>query len=276
MRNYRISQTLVATLILASLALLSCEDGVEPKDNGKEELLPLEIGNYWIYESYELNKNGNRINESVRIDSILITDRNASYESNPFRLVRFVEGVAKDTLLVTSDDKYLYLLRDSTNLDFKLMEATWFTIANKNVKPEEYWNIHNGLLVNFPYELNDTIFNSTYQYTINGRLEYQDSIQLEGIKRFRKNFFHKFDSRLFFDILEKKYNQDGSYYYDTLKYSKYLKYYDYYWFAENVGCLRYKRPPYDEEVITEPSSSLTKIETRNGRESVLIRHNVTK
>ena len=258
--------TLIILIILAS-----CNETTNVT-NTSEEFLPLTIGNYWIFKSFETNINENIIKETINEDSLVIVGTEIIDGVTANILIKYRDNKPIDTMYLTEDKNIIFRLYDSTKIKIPHLTNHWFPIIDYNVKKDYSWNIYNTAINNYPYELNDTVYLPTYQHTYNGTFVSDDSLTFNGTKFPSKKYYNKYDSRLTFQIKKRIEDGNGNYHYDSLDYTRTLKYFDYYHLAEGIGFFKIERKPYTLYISTSPSSTYNSSENFNGFVSELKRY----
>lgn len=67
-----INKIFYAITLIGFLFLVSCSDDNSNTPTTEQNFFPLTIGNYWVYENYQLDSAGNKITASKAIDSMVI------------------------------------------------------------------------------------------------------------------------------------------------------------------------------------------------------------
>ena len=152
----------------------------------------------------------------------------------------------------------------------------YLPIIDLSVKLDESWNLLTKYIYPYYTEIDGINYEGTYRHTINGNYVSTDSTGIENKAYLSQFYSNKYDSKLDFSIPRKNYNTDGSYYWDTLRYNKLLKYVEWYRVVKGIGFTHIKREPYSMNVTTSPSSTISEIKTFNGKESILLRFGKVK
>ncbi len=135
----------VIGILIAVLVFVSCSDdkGTNNPTNNSNAILPVDIGNNWIYESYSLDSNFNRIRKIGGLDSILVTGTTMKIGKSAAVLSTYTDsnGVYTKTKedFYYNDNARLYVHSDylagllpqmvSAFIDF---EEQWLLIADEN------------------------------------------------------------------------------------------------------------------------------------------------
>lgn len=133
-------------ILIALFAMASCSEdkGTNNPPATSTAILPVGIGNYWIYESYTLNANYSRTEKSKGIDSIIVSGTTQKLGKTAAVLTTFSSdstGVFdkikddfyyndKSRLYVHSD--YLTSLFPSLVAGFIEFDENWLLIADEN------------------------------------------------------------------------------------------------------------------------------------------------
>jgi hypothetical protein len=263
-------------IIIVLILFISCKESPLDSPSPAANYLPLKIGNYWIYNSYRKDMNNNYIPNTIITDSIVVEIKEKIQGHDAFYLIRYRDNIPIDTIIAANHENFLYLLFDSSNTYIPQLQRKWLPVIDYSVDKEQQWNIFKTVFYNYPIVLDGNIYPSTYWHTINGEYVYADSIEINGLAVFSKKYINKYDSWLDASILWKFHDIDSTSYYDTLKYTKYMKYYDKYHIAEGIGFYKIQRDSYIINTVTEPSTSFTNVIEVNGEESILKRYKILK
>jgi|GEM_PF-6395015 len=255
-------------IIIIILILSGCEDATNPTDGENISFLPLQIGNYWIYDSFEKDINNNIIYSSQKEDSIVIEETETVSGRIAYKFVTYNLGKAVDTTLFCKNENKIYRLYNSNSVDIPGLKSTWFPVADFNMPMNGTWNIYKQILNNYIMNDNEGSYPAVYRHAINGEFVYLDSIEFEKKKYLRKNFTNKYDSKLEYE----KFRRLSESEFDTLKVARLKKYFDNYQLLEKIGILRINRDSYAIFISTEPSSTFEKVEYEKGFESILKRY----
>jgi hypothetical protein len=250
------------------MILSGCEEATGPQDGDNSDFFPMEIGNYWIYESYEKDINNNIIYSSLIEDSIVIEKSETVSGMTAYKFVKYSSEKAVDTILFSKNGNIIYRLFDTNSIDIPGLNSTWFPIADFNMTMNGTWNIYKQLVNNFFVQDDGGSYSGTYRHAINGEFVYMDSIEFEKKKYLHKNFTNKYDSKLEYD----KFRKLSESKFDTIKVTRLKKYFDSYEFLEGAGIFKIKRDSYAIFTSTEPSSTFEKVEYEKGFESYLKRY----
>lgn len=122
---------ILTILLSASLITISCSDDKTTGPSDTKNYFPQSIGSWWVFDNYELDQSGNRIEESIAEDSVAITGKE----------------------VILGKETYIYS-------DFYL--GNEFDKTNRFVENNSYW-VHNSLIepdlgdlgIEFPLDFTD-------------------------------------------------------------------------------------------------------------------------
>lgn len=128
-------------LAIATVAVVSCtNETIEPKPN----YIPMKVGNYWIYENYQINEDGSEINLQ-KIDSVIIS-RDTIINGNKFFMF---EGTSypdhhRWQILQIVRDSSGYLLRSDGRVIFSdnnftdILHLGYYIVGNDTISSYTY------------------------------------------------------------------------------------------------------------------------------------------
>lgn len=260
------NKIIINIFILSNLLLFfGCEESTIPKEETGTKFLPLKIGNYWIYNSYDKDYNNSIIYSSHTIDSVIIEHSDDIMGNTAYFLVKYRNDKPIDTLVFSYKDGNIYLLFDSNSVPVPGLKSTWFPIINFETQMNGSWNVFKTLINDYNFFDDDVLYKGNYWHTINGEYVYIDSMDFEGKRFLTKSFINKYDSKLEFTKLY--WINETSY--DTLIVTRFMKFYDKYQVVEGIGLFKMQRDSYLISTTTEPSSTFEKVEYVKGYESLL-------
>lgn len=144
--------------ILLLLLVTACSDNsTEPEEPlDARSFLPMNIGNYWIYEYTELDINGQPIGD-ILIDSTLITGSKYFNDEQYYEFVTFRNNKPIDTTYWNANNKEIYSVANQNNTNipgfpetkFKMMElyiGDWFIFDYVDDSLLVEWNNTNHLV----------------------------------------------------------------------------------------------------------------------------------
>lgn len=95
-------------LLVATALVSSCEKAVEPDvpadECTLENSLKLQTGNWWVYETWQLDANNNKIAGSDKIDSVVVDGTELRYGKTAYRVVTYT--TADNGITWTQSTKY--------------------------------------------------------------------------------------------------------------------------------------------------------------------------
>lgn len=98
---------ILTNFILFLILLMSCGDNnTSPSENKKINYIPISIGNYWIYKTYNINRFNQYTNsENPRIDSIVIEEK---LEKNEKTAYKFINYIIKENIYQYFQESFYY------------------------------------------------------------------------------------------------------------------------------------------------------------------------
>ncbi len=260
----------ILTVIIFLFMAVSCEETTEPQPDSNNKMFPLNVGNYWIYNSYEKDINNNPIS-STQVEDSLVIESSVNYFGEPaYNFVRYRNGDVLDTLIFSYSNNNINRLYDSNSVPIPGLESTWFPIIRFESKINIIYNVYKELINNYKLIVEERTYSANYWHTINGEYTYVDSIDFDSHRYLTKIYSNKYDSKLEYKKVRKLTETS----HDTLLVNRLMKYYDKYQLAEGIGLYKIQRDSYTINTITEPSSTFEKVEYVNGFESLLKRYKV--
>lgn len=235
MKNNRKIYVLLSYGIIISVMLLlfSCGTTVDtPPEVKYKNFAPIEIGNYWVYDTYELNTGNQPIPETISRDSFVVVGKTTVREHETYELHKFVDSKIEDTLYWHKKGETFYYFMDDALIDVPDFRPQFMKMY---VPGEEDWHVYDTIFFAHPVQfLGERVDSTETQYTMNAKIIWSDSVEVSGIKRLGRNYQYKMDSRVLF-----------SYYFDgdkipTLVQRLHLQVYNFN-FAENVGILFFEK-----------------------------------
>ncbi len=191
---------LKSILILTGLLIYSCSDSnsSEPINNGDgiDTLLNFSIGDYWIYETYELDQDSTRVEGSEVLDSVVIEKNTVKDGKGAFLLVRYRNGGIHDSIYIYSANS-VYKYYDEANSEIPDFESGWLKIVDPDI---ETWLIKSFTNNNYPYEFKDTTIFTESDYVINGYRRDYDTTTLSNEKFIGREYNIKFDNLITFEF----------------------------------------------------------------------------
>lgn len=250
--------------------LLNCDETVEPQQDRIAEFLPMQVGNYWIYNRFKKDINNNIDYSSLSEDSIVIEKSERILNRTAYHFVTYQSDTVLNTMVLSYEGGVFYRLYDSTKINIPSLKQTWFPIADFNVTMNGMWNIYKQVIENYIFNDGDKSFSSVFWHTINGEYIYEDSLLFDGKRSVTKIFKNKYDSKLDY----KKTRQLSETSWDTISVIHLLKYFDYYQFLQGVGLYRIGRDSYFYVIQTQPFSDEDSVQAFNGFELILKRYKI--
>jgi len=185
-------------LILASLLILSsCSDNsTDPKV--EKDYLPFKIGNYWIYEVYELDGGSNPI-KNLGTDSMIVVGNITLNDRSGVELHVFRDGVRFDTLYLSVEGDCLYQHRDEST-DMIPGFDQWLEVINPD---EDSWFMHRFSSESYEYVFADTTLYVNAEFVYNGYYQgYKNVLIPSTVKEYETlHFSNKLDTKIEFEYM---------------------------------------------------------------------------
>jgi hypothetical protein len=187
----------LALLAVISLVFTACDDNTTTPTPTEDNYYPVAVGNYWIYDSYVVDKDGTEATEISNSDSVYVvaaeenaTQAYTTYTINTDMNYNKADEMTQDVNLFRfSDDKklhadILYLFPQTHPLLNTIKSMIGTQISNIGyVQIADFKAIEPWILL--PEFTMDTLTLAGYQvkditYTINGEHEAQQTIDVNG------------------------------------------------------------------------------------------------
>jgi hypothetical protein len=130
-------------LAICSFALISCSDGGTDTDEQIErpdfsKYMPLNIGNYWVYNSWSVDENNNKILGSESIDSLAVVSQNMDGADKVYNLVMYRNNTALDTIKLkkSGDD----MMQNGIIYDTASIKNDFWMTTMMQLNPG-FWNV---------------------------------------------------------------------------------------------------------------------------------------
>lgn len=153
-------------MLFSIIFLLSCKENVPiyiSPDTMK--FFPLKVGNYWVYESYSIDDKYNRISGTESIDSLVVTAKISLLGSSCFVILRYNDGIFKDTLFLYIDKNQLFRLHNGETDSIPGLVSKFFKIGDLDLKE---WNIYADIQSDSNFVFDSKKITATRHYAING------------------------------------------------------------------------------------------------------------
>lgn len=248
-----------------ALFFLACDESTEPGPIGKKNYLPLAIGNYWVYRTYEIDPNQQLVPGTVNIDSVVIESTYEYKSLLAYKAVVFRNGTRMDTLVYAQWKEEIHRLYNAVLADIPFMPDTWFRIAD-NVAQK--WHIYNTSRINIDFNFFGDTVKVNADYTYNGELSGEEYIPIDTNNVFCTKFVIKPDRRYMFKHIFRELTPP-----ETSNIIVTSKQIETRWFSNKIGIVRYQQDPYAFIYKPDPpvSSFAGKTEFKNGFVKELLR-----
>jgi hypothetical protein len=265
------------TTVFALLALSACSETVTKPDEHKPEMIPLTIGNYWIYSSYEIDGNYAAVAGTESTDSIVVQSELEYLGRKGFMLVTYSNGSATDT-------NYYSKVLGNYNQNFSKMHNILNDFAQQWLFTYNYeaaeWNV-GGIHSTETAHYEDSTYQAPLVHAVNAVRKPLDSMEYEGTRHYTDETTIKFDRKLAFTHRGRKYLDSTTYDPDTTEYSKVSSCYLRTKLAEGIGPVSIQLDPetttITKKYINYPQTDTkTEVSKINGRKRQLIRYGLKK
>ncbi len=261
---------LISTLFIL-IILTACDRDtsvIKPEVKIYKNFMPLNVGNFWVYLVYEIDINGNKINDSKRIDSAVVTEfleKTTIVSGTPYKVNAYKVNIFSDGNFIQSEyyyikDNYLYILRDKNNFIINEFEPIWTKLIDQN---SSKWNSFQYSNDDYSLQFKNQSYKSNYEVTINSQFVYSYVKNSDFGEIYVSQFQEFIDTRTLFD-----YNNINA-----VKFYKNNIFYDY---ADSIGLIYYYSKPTSEIFVplnSDPNFPTTIINV-NGLEKTLINYKV--
>ncbi len=190
--------THIITAIIISLMLFSCSsDSTNPSKT--KDYLPFDIGNYWIYNIYELDGNSNPI-KHLGVDSIIVAGTKTIFDKTGYELHVFRNDVIYDTLYYHIDvdakslSQYQYSAKDSIPYFNQ-----WIEIINVS---DDTWTAAQASSQNYKIIYSDTTVAVEVILVYNGKYEGEKNISVDNKQYETIHISNKLDTKIEFEYID--------------------------------------------------------------------------
>lgn len=272
--------------------MLACKDnGTQVEPPKYADYLPLTVGSYWIYKTYELNQYQDTIPGTDQLDSLVCENISVYLGRTAYFMVRYRNGSLLDTLIFSKSSDTVYRLFNKDNYSVPELNNVWFKIAETKLSE---WNILGLRITNYPFHFIDKEVLTTYDHAVNVYYRGFDTAKIQNENYVQHHFELKHDSRLFFDYnfkytitvdsivydtigpgnIKKDTIKVNRQTYDSVQVNRQLLELDRYFFVANIGLTKIQKDTYYEQMWTIPYTSRFPGGRTyfNGWRSILIRY----
>lgn len=234
------------SLLLLSLLLTSCQDNAPIyKPAVAIKFFPLKVGNYWVYQSNDIDTKYNEIPGTASIDSFVVVKEQEILGKMAYVILRFNNNLLIDTLFLAKENNQLFRLHNGETDSIPELRRVWLKIGDLDLNT---WNIFANITSDNNYRFEGKEIIAQKHITINGtRLDSSkisfgnDSITLLPI-------IFKDDRKFYFDFYFGDDNIKSNIEIITLKTEKF-------WLKNDIGIYLWRFDPFSS--ITR-SDSLNK------------------
>ena len=262
----------VLILIIGCLACTESTTNSPSQPMTANRMLPLSIGNYWVFASYQTDPSGIPISGTNSIDSIVVDVVDDKNNESVFKLHQYTDGSVTDTMILLERGSKIYRLMDSATAEIPGLSVDYWLIADFGLRE---WNILSYKTKGYQVNYRDTQVNADYSFAYNAECIALDSSIYNNTKHLTKHVKQKYDSWLYFTWRKRIYNPDQSYSTDSLIYSETNLFYRNISFVENIGFGSIVYEPGNLITITTPKSESSRNIRYNGKVLNLLRFKVS-
>ncbi len=241
-----------------SIILTACEQGTKPVQEVEDDYLPLEIGNYWIYKTYEIDPNSILVPNTTNIDSVVIEEKYELKSLMAYKAIVYRQKAPIDTLIFGKWKKEIHQLFYDKNADIPFMQNTWFRIADLE---QANWHIYNTIRVNIDFDFFGDSIKVDADYTFNGEYIGKETLPIGTNDVLCSKYTVKPDRRYRFKYI---FNESSPPDISTITVT--CKQFIHRWFSKQIGIIRYQQDPYSYVYAAKPvvPSFPGRTESRNG------------
>ncbi len=258
-------------IIMIFIILIGCDSGnaIDPNIKVFKNFMPLKIGNYWVYQTIEIDQSGKLLNFTKRLDSFVISSqKQMSIKSDGkiadysvYKLDLFSDGLFVNSRYYNNRAGILSVVYDKDNFIINDLSPTFAYLINQN---ELKWNAFKYSNENYQFEFEKVTYKSLYDVTINSQVIYSDDMTVPAGTFNFNQYEELIDTRLLFD------------YQDYINAVRYYKIENIYRFSEGYGLIYWlQKPTYERYIPINSSPNFpSKITYINGVQRELVRFKV--
>lgn len=286
------------SLIISFFCLYNCSETTSPEETGGI-YFPLNVGNYWVFNTYFIDGYGNQIIDTIWIDSIAVVKSGDFYGKTAYQLIQYRNNIPWDTLYYYQEGKQIYRIESEKSTKISKMSKQWLKIADfNNWFKLQQWHTYDTIDYDHFIVFGSVFIFGRSENTINSSPVGQDSAIINNLKIQRIQFQFKNDNRVSFpykfyykemrDSLVYDTLTNGDIIVDTLKIEKQVfdsvqvirtrLQFRRFWFSENIGIVQIQDDPYSEIWTSNPTTNQfpKRQDWFIGIKSVLIRYYIKK
>ena len=158
-----------SVVVIIAFLLVSCEDSGTSTISKTTHYLPLKVGNYWIYNTYEIDQNLKIIAGTQAIDSMVIVAEGNFYGRKSYKMVNFRNGSPVDTSYYYSDGLIVYEYFNYSSF-FNFDYHKWQVCAGK--LEDDFAHLLDTNINNFTFKALKQQVIDTNEFTSNNYIEY--------------------------------------------------------------------------------------------------------
>lgn len=180
---------------MSILSINSCGDTVQSNiSTESEKYFPISIGNYWVYQYYEYNIDGQQIG-NTQLDSILVTEKINHSGKTAYKLDVYRNSIYLESMYIYKDESSAYREYDFRidSLPQGLNRKIWQEFADFNIAPGSLWHIYDTTITNSSFEWVGKIYTGTKKITINSNYVDYSIRAYFGLSRYNLEFKTTYD-----------------------------------------------------------------------------------
>jgi hypothetical protein len=227
--------------------------------------LPLKIGNYWIYRTYDLDNYSNPIASTGVIDSVAITATDSILGQKCWLFLTFQKGKIIDSSYYVNQNNYIFRLYFQKDSVYPGFIGRWYKVFDPDSKT---WHVDDYYQYPYLYYFENDTVNATYKIQINA---YFNDL---GNQQINDSTWNCLQENIVFDnLIEFKYNWDK----DTTTIKRHTLKNTRYYFVNNIGIALLSNDTYTIDNYSE-NPEVSKYPRKNtfifGKRSYLLRYHL--
>jgi hypothetical protein len=165
--NWRVIMKLILIMyfIFLPIFLSGCktDNSLQPSDSSS--YLPVKLGNYWIYRTYNLDNFSNPIPSSFVTDSVVIVNTDSILGQKCWLFLTFRNGTITDSSYYINQNNIIYKLFNNKDTLYPGFQGKWYKIFDKEI---DSWHLDEYLQYPFVYYYIETdTIHATYSTQVN-------------------------------------------------------------------------------------------------------------
>ena len=186
----------MSMILIIFLSACESEDPASSQDN-TVDYFPLAVGNYWIYNGYELDSASGLVLGATFTDSLVCIGTDTALGENCFRVAAFRNGRAIDTTFYRTDNYKIYELFTQQDSIFNGFDRRWFAIAAPTI---DIWSNIDTIINSYSFAYDTFKVSGVYEINYSGLSEGTASVQINSVSQSARKFAQKADTKLAFTL----------------------------------------------------------------------------